>query len=72
MLSHSNYDLHANLEQDANTFSDKFVIQEMTNPMSWRLLKRENNSDLEKEEAVFSMQGVIMSKDLPPVNDKPK
>lgn len=53
-------------------FSDKFDIQEMSNPMSWRLLKRENNTDLVREEAVFSIQGIIMSKDLPPVYDKPR
>jgi hypothetical protein len=65
-------DLHAILEQEGDTFLDKFIVQEMTNPMSWRLLKWENNSDLVKEEAVFSMQGIITSKDLPPVYDKPK
>jgi hypothetical protein len=65
-------DLHAILEQATDTFSDNFIVQEMANPMSWRLLKRENNSDLVKEEAVFTMQGIIMSKDLPPVYDKPK
>ena len=60
------------MKQESKTFSDKFVVQEMTNPMSWRLLKRENNSDLEKEEAVFSIQGIVMSKDLPPIYDKPR
>ena len=52
--------------------SDKFVVQEMANPKSWRLLNRENASELEKEESVFTIQGVIMSKDLPPICEKPK
>ena len=69
---HNIRDLHANPKQGINTISDKFVVQEMTNPLSWRLLKRENNGDIVKEEAVFSMQGVIISKDLPPVNEKPR
>jgi hypothetical protein len=37
-------------------------------------LKRENNSglELEREEVVFTVQGVIASKDLPPILDKPR
>jgi hypothetical protein len=35
-------------------------------------LKRENNSGVEREEAVFTVQGVIASKDLPPILEKPR
>jgi hypothetical protein len=65
-------DLHTILKQEAKMFSDKFVIQEMPNPITWRLLKSENNSDFEKEEAVFSIQGIVKSKDLLPIYEKPR
>jgi hypothetical protein len=46
------------------------MIQEMGNPMTWRLLKR--SSDPVMEEAVFTVQGIILSKDLPPIYEKPR
>ena len=51
-----------------DTFSDRFMIQEMGNPMTWRLLKW--SSDPVMEEAVFTIQGIILSKDLPPIYEK--
>ena len=54
----------------ADTFSDQFMIQEVENPTTWCLLKR--NSEPVMEEAVFTVQGIILSKDLPPVYDKPR
>ena len=54
----------------ADTFSDQFMIQEVENPTTWHLLKR--NSEPVMEEAVFTVQGIILSKDLPPVYDKPR
>jgi hypothetical protein len=42
----------------------------MENPSSWRLLKM--NSGYEMEEAVFTVQGIIISKDLPPIYEKPR
>ena len=56
--------------QASDTFSDRFMIQEMGNPITWRLLKRNNGSVM--EEAVFTVQGIILSKDLPPIYDKPR
>ena len=56
--------------QGPDTFSDRFMIQEVGNPTTWRLLKR--NSDSVMEEAVFTVQGIILSKDLPPIYEKPK
>jgi hypothetical protein len=56
--------------QGPNTFSDQFMIQEVGNPITWRLLKR--NSGTVMEEAVFTVQGIILSKDLPPIIDKPR
>ncbi|KAF8811290.1 hypothetical protein BYT27DRAFT_7040346, partial [Phlegmacium glaucopus] len=58
--------------QDADTFLDRFMVQEMVNPTSWRLLKRQDNSEPVMEEAVFTVQGIIVAKDLPPINDKPR
>ncbi|KAF8811310.1 hypothetical protein BYT27DRAFT_7034303, partial [Phlegmacium glaucopus] len=49
---------------------DRFTIQEMENPSSWRLLKRNDSSEM--EEAVFTVQGIIISKDLPPIYEKPR
>ena len=58
--------------QDGERFSDRFMVQEMTNPTSWRLLKRQDNSEPVMEEAVFTIQGIITRKDLPPIIDKPR
>ena len=46
------------------------MVQEVGKPMTWRLLKRNDGSVM--EEAVFSVQGIILSKDLPPIYDKPR
>ena len=58
--------------QDGERFSDRFMVQEMTNPTSWHLLKRQDNSEPVMEEAVFTIQGIITRKDLPPIIDKPR
>lgn len=58
------------IRQSPDTFSERFKIQEVENPITWRLLKQ--NSSPVMEEAVFTVQGVILSKDLPPIFEKPK
>ncbi|KAF8802934.1 hypothetical protein BYT27DRAFT_7260508 [Phlegmacium glaucopus] len=60
----------ATLFKGPDTFSDKFTIQEVGNPITWCLLKR--NSSPVLEEAVFTVQGIILSKDLPPIYKKPR
>ena len=56
--------------QGSISFSDRFMIQELENPRSWRLLKQ--NSSFGMEEAVFTVQGIMLSKDLPPIYNKPR
>ena len=56
--------------QGSVSFSDCFMIQELENPRSWHLLKQ--NSSSEMEEAVFTVQGIMLSKDLPPIYNKPR
>lgn len=56
--------------QDPDTFSDRYMIQEVGNPTTWRLLKRDSEPIM--EEAVFTVQGIIITKDLPPIYDKPR
>jgi hypothetical protein len=57
-------------KQNPNAFSSIFEIQKLEQPTSWRILKR--NVGEEIEEAVFVLQGIIVSKDLPPLREKPK
>jgi hypothetical protein len=40
-------------------------------PKSWRLLVQ-STTERADEEAVFTIQGVVVSKDLPPLREKPR
>ena len=44
----------------------------MDQPTSWRVLKQNTNKETASEEAVFVLQGIIVSKDLPPLREKPR
>jgi hypothetical protein len=35
-------------------------------------IRQHNNSEAMMEEAVFTVQGILVSKDLPPLKEKPK
>ncbi|KAF8809758.1 hypothetical protein BYT27DRAFT_7093807 [Phlegmacium glaucopus] len=58
-------------KQEINSFNSSFEVKEIEKPKTWHLLTL---STIEKdvEEAVFTVQGVIISKDLPPLREKPK
>jgi hypothetical protein len=44
----------------------------MDQPTSWRVLKQNTDKETASEEAVFVLQGIIVSKDLPPLREKPR
>ena len=56
--------------QGSVSFSDCFMIQELENLRSWCLLKQNSSSEI--EEAVFTVQGIMLFKDLPPIYNKPR
>ncbi|KAH9967619.1 hypothetical protein BGW80DRAFT_1462135 [Lactifluus volemus] len=60
----------ANVYATCATFWDENKIQEFSNPASWRVVKR--NTDDDAEEVVFTVRGVIHTKELPPINKKPR
>lgn len=60
------------LKQDSSTFYDKFAIKKMENPDSWRLIDIQAANEAVVEEAVFTVQGILIAKELPPVLEKPK
>lgn len=56
---------------EINKITELYQIIQVNGPKTWRLVGAEVNES-EREEAVFTLQGVIIMKDLPPVTDKPK
>ena len=61
-----------NKQQNPSAFSSTYEIQKIEQPTSWRMVKQNTGEETVSEEAVFILQGVIMSKDLPPLREKPK
>ena len=57
--------------QEIQTFSSQFKVKEIKKPKSWRLLVL-SNAESAAEEAVFTVQGVLISKELPPLQEKPR
>lgn len=45
-------------------------VEKFENPRSWRLVHKDD--DGLKEEIVFSVQGIITDKSLPPLSEKPR
>jgi len=60
------------LKQDGGTFYNKFAIKKMENPDSWRLIDIQAENEAIVEEAIFTVQGILIAKELPPVLEKPK
>jgi len=52
-------------------FWDMHKIQQFTDPASWQIVRR-GEGDNETEEVIFTIQGVIHTKNLPPIKTKPK
>jgi hypothetical protein len=44
----------------------------MENPTSWRILRQDALQSSAIEEAVFTIQGVLVLKELPPLLEKPR
>jgi hypothetical protein len=44
----------------------------MEKPDSWHLIDIRQHNEATMEEAVFTVQGILVSKDLPPLKEKPK
>jgi hypothetical protein len=57
--------------QEQCTFWDQNKIEQLTNPVSWWILKRSDDGTA-TEEVIFTIQGIIRGKDLPPVLEKPR
>lgn len=60
------------MEQDYHSFDEKFNIQKTEKPDSWRLIDVGQRNGGTMEEVVFTVQGILVSKDLPPLQEKPK
>lgn len=58
--------LKRSIQQDIKTFDKHYEIKEVENPKTWQLLMQ-STVEREAEEAVFTVQGVIISKELPPL-----
>ncbi|KAF8236765.1 hypothetical protein L208DRAFT_1250718 [Tricholoma matsutake] len=52
-------------------FWDTIKIEQLTKPESWKI-SRQGNDETAKEEVIFTIQGIIKAKDLPPVMAKPR
>jgi hypothetical protein len=52
---------------------DKLEVVAMDGPKTWRLVKRIQGSAAMTtlEEAIFTVRGVICTKDMPPIYEKP-
>jgi hypothetical protein len=44
----------------------------MEKPDTWRLIDIRQENESAMEEVVFTVQGILVSKDLPPLQEKPK
>jgi len=58
-------------KQEIQLFNSHFEVKEIEKPKSWRLLVQ-STAERADEEAVFTIQGVVVSKDLPPLREKPR
>ena len=58
-------------KQEIKVFNSHFEIKEIEKPKSWRLLVQ-STAERDVEEAVFTVQGVLVSKELPPLRERPR
>jgi hypothetical protein len=60
-------------KQDVDFFWKASEIRQVDNPTLWHIMKQGDESEhFQLEEVVFTLTGVIASKDLPPLHDKPR
>jgi hypothetical protein len=50
-------------------FWDANKIEQFADPVSWRIVKRTEES---AEEVIFTIRGIIHTKELPPITQKPR
>lgn len=62
---------HIEFGQNDNTYFDNLAIRKTENPDTWRLVTTHNDNEGEVEEVVFTIQGVLVSKELP-LQEKPR
>ena len=58
-------------KQEIELFNSRFEIKEIAKPKSWHLLMQ-STAEGDVEEVVFTVQGVLISKELPPLREKPR
>ena len=58
-------------KQEIQFFNSNFEVKEIEKPKSWRLLVQ-STTERVVEEAVFTVQGALVSKELPPLREKPR
>ena len=63
---------HIEFGQNNNIYFDNLTIRKTENPDTWHLVTVHNDNEGEVEEVVFTIQGVLVSKELPPLQEKPR
>ena len=58
-------------KQEIESFDNKFEIKEILKPKSWCLLMQ-SIGKRNAEEVVFTVQGVLILKELPPLRERPR
>ena len=58
-------------KQEIKYFNNHFEVKEIEKPKSWHLLMQ-STAGGNVEEAVFTVQGVLVLKELPPLREKPR
>jgi hypothetical protein len=58
--------------QEPEYFNNNYSIHKLDGPTSWRVLKKRADVNDASEEAIFTMQGILTSKDMPPILEKPR
>jgi hypothetical protein len=56
-------------KQEVQIFNSHFEVKEIKKPKSWCLLVQ-STAERDVEEPVFTVQGVLVSKELPPLGEK--
>lgn len=59
-------------EHQDKDLQSQTAVQNFQNPYTWRLINLGPTEQSEPEEVVLRVQGVLCSKDLPPITNKPR
>jgi len=58
--------------QESKYFNNNYSIHKLDRPTSWCVLKKRADVNDTSKEAIFTMQGVLTSKDWLPILEKPR